>query len=83
MNKDELINFKDFIIGTLSNKDISWLIDELENYLTEKEFLNLNPKDELIKRAMTGHRQIENGECYTNEEVMAMLGMEEYELETA
>lgn len=82
MASNTLIKLRDSITGTYSDEDITWLIKELDDYETEKAFLKNHPREELVRRAMEGHRQIQNGECYTNEEAMALLGVK-YKLETA
>ena len=82
MENNSLIKLRDNITDTYSDEDITWLINELDDYETEKSFLKDNPHEELVRRAMEGHRQIQNGKCYTNEEAMAILGFK-YKLETA
>lgn len=82
MKNNTLIKLRDNITGTYSDEDIIWLIKELDDYETEKSFLKAHSREELVRRAMEGHRQIQNGECYTNEEAMAILGLK-YKLETA
>ena len=72
MKNNTLIKLRDNITGTYSDEDIIWLIKELDDYETEKSFLKAHSREELVSRAMEGHRQIQNGECYTNEEAMAM-----------
>ena len=82
MASNTLIKLRDSITDTYSDEDITWLINELDDYETEKAFLQTHTRQELVNRAMEGHRQIQNGECYTNDEAMALLGMK-YKLETA
>ncbi len=82
MGNNTLIKLRDNITGTYSDEEIIWLIKELDDYETEKSFLKAHSREELVRRAMEGHRQIQNGECYSNEEAMAMLGLK-YKLETA
>ena len=82
MKNNTLIKLRDNITGTYSDEDIIWLIKDLDDYETEKSFLKAHSREELVRRAMEGHRQIQNGECYTNEEAMAILGLK-YKLETA
>ncbi len=78
----KVLTLRDNITGTYSDEEITWLINELNKYETEKEFLKVHSRDELIRRAMEGHQQIKNGECYSNDEAMALLGLK-YEKETA
>lgn len=73
MASNTLIKLRDSITDTYSDEDITWLINELDDYETEKAFLQTHSRQELVDRAMEGHRQIQNGECYTNEESMALL----------
>ena len=75
MGNNTLIKLRDNITDTYSDEKIRWLVKELDDYETEKSFLNAHSREDLVRRAMEGHRQIQNGECYPNEEAMAMLGL--------
>ncbi len=69
MNNATVSILRDYIVSALSAEDRLWLADEIRNYGQDDDFQMPYTNDELVARAMEGHRQIQNGQCRTNDEV--------------
>lgn len=80
MSKEHLISLKNYIEEILSKEEVQWLGETLLNGVSDDEFEMPYTKDELIQRAMEGHKQIQSGHYHSDDEVFKILE-ERYELE--
>ena len=81
MNKDLLINLRDYLLGTLSEEDVLWLSRSLTQgkrlesddddgfSLDNMPFTQYKSKREMIEE---GERQIASGRCGTTEDLLRM-----------
>lgn len=72
MSNALLLNLRDYLCGTLSPENLSWLSSELAEYSKRQE-LEAYTVEELLERAERGRKEIAEGHYKTNEEVLAKI----------
>ena len=81
MSKENLINLRNYLYGTLDADDMLWLADELKRRLQKKENIKPYTREELYAMIEESERQYANGEYFSTEEVLSEIEEEEVELE--
>ena len=81
MSKENLINLRNYLYGTLDADDMLWLADELKRRVQKKENIKPYTREELYAMIEESERQYANGEYFSTEEVLSEIEKEELELE--
>ena len=81
MSKENLINLRNYLYGTLDADDMLWLADELKRRVQKKENIKPYTREELYAMIEESERQYANGEYFSTEEVLSEIEEEELKLE--
>ena len=70
MSKKTLTDLLNYLYGTLTPSDMTWVAERLISHAKETEVLEPYTKEELKGMVEDGRRDIAEGRCYTTEEVL-------------
>ena len=71
MSTATLNNLLEYLYGTLTPNNMKWLGEHLIERAEKEKAIPVYTKEELIQMAELGRKQIEEGNYYTTEEVLA------------